>query len=97
MKKVEKLCVGVLPLARPTFDVPFAKQVCSEAWELMNSIPVNWIGSSELLFDADAVEKQISNLRKKPIDLLFIMQLTFTDATMTLKLAQSFDVRIHQF
>ena len=62
MNKAEKLCVGVLPLARSTFDVPFAKQVCSDAWELMNSMPVNWVGSSELLFDAEAVEKQILSL-----------------------------------
>jgi len=94
MNKVEKLCVGVLPLARPTFDVPFAKKVCSEAWELMSNISVDWVGSDELLFDADTVEKQLSNLRKKPIDILLIMQLTFTDATMTVKLAQSFDVPI---
>ena len=94
MNKAEKLCVGVLPLARSTFDVPFAKQVCSDAWNLMNSMPVNWVGSSELLFDAEAVEKQILNLKEKNIDLLFIMQLTFTDATLTVKLAQSFDVPI---
>ena len=94
MNKAEKLCVGVLPLARSTFDVPFANQVCSDAWELMNSMPVNWVGSSELLFDAEAVEKQILSLKEKHIDLLLIMQLTFTDATMTVKLAQSFNVPI---
>ena len=82
----------MLSLARPTFDVPFAKQVCADAWNLLEKIHVNWIGSRELLFDAESVESQITKLKKKPIDLLLIMQLTFTDATMTVKLAESFDV-----
>ncbi len=92
MSNSETLRVGVLSLARPTFDVPFAEQVCADAWNLLEKIPVNWIGSRELLFDAESVESQITKLKKKPIDLLLIMQLTFTDATMTVKLAESFDV-----
>ena len=92
MSNSEPLQVGVLSLARPTFDVPFAEQVCANAWKLLEQIPINWIGSRELLFDAESVESQIAKLKKKPIDLLLIMQLTFTDATMTVKLAESFDV-----
>ena len=92
MSNSEPLQVGVISLARPTFDVPFAEQVCANAWKLLEQIPINWIGSPELLFDAESVESQIAKLKKKPIDLLLIMQLTFTDATMTVKLAESFDV-----
>ncbi len=92
MSNSEPLQVGVISLARPTFDVPFAEQVCANAWKLLEKIPINLIGSRELLFDADSVESQIAKLKKKPIDLLLIMQLTFTDATMTVKLAESFDV-----
>jgi len=82
----------VLSLARPTFDVPFAEQVCADAWNLMEQIPVDWVGTGELLFDAESVKSQLAKLKKKPIDMLLIMQLTFTDATMTVKLAESFDV-----
>ena len=92
MSNSETLRVGVLSLARPTFDVPFADQVSADAWNLLEKIPVNWIGSRELLFDAESVESQIAKLKKESIDLLLIMQLTFTDATMTVKLAESFDV-----
>ena len=51
MSNSETLRVGVLSLARPTFDVPFADQVSADAWNLLEKIPVNWIGSRELLFD----------------------------------------------
>ena len=40
MSPAEPLRVGVLSLARPTFDVPFAEQVCADAWKLMEQIPV---------------------------------------------------------
>ena len=72
MSNSEPLQVGVLSLARPTFDVPFAEQVCANAWNLLEKIPINWIGSRELLFDAESVESQIAKLKKKPIDLLLI-------------------------
>ena len=72
MSNSEPLCVGVLSLARPTFDVPFAEQVCEDAWNLLEKIPVNWIGSHELLFDAESVESQITKLKKLAIqDLIF--------------------------
>ena len=88
----EPLRVGVLPLARPTFDVPYAEQICGKAWELMEQIPVEWVGSSELLFDPQAVESQLSEFEKKPLDLILVLQLTFTDASMTVKIAETFDV-----
>ena len=92
MNPAGPLRVGVLPLARPTFDVPYAEQVCEEAWKLMEQIPVDWVGSSELLFDAKSVESQLSEFKKEPLDLLLILQLTFTDASMTVILADTFDV-----
>ena len=92
MNPAGPLRVGVLALARPTFDVPYAEQVCEEAWKLMEQIPVDWVGSSELLFDAKSVESQLSEFKKEPLDLLLILQLTFTDASMTVKLAETFDV-----
>ena len=88
----EPLRVGVLPLARPTFDVPYAEQICKDAWKLMEQIPVDWIGSSDLLFDTKSVESQLSKFKKEHLDLLLILQMTFTDASMTVKLAETFDV-----
>ena len=34
MSPAEPLRVGVLSLARPTFDVPYAEQVCADTWNL---------------------------------------------------------------
>ena len=89
-----KLTIGVVALARPTFDVPYAKQVVTSAWETLQGLVVNIAGSKDLLFDAPAVESVISVLQKQRLDLLVIMQVTFSDATMTVKLADSIDAPV---
>ena len=86
-----KLTIGVVALARSTFDVPYAKQVASSAWEALQAMEVNLIGSRDLLFDAPAVESAISELINQSLDLLLVMQVTFSDAAMTVKLADRID------
>ena len=65
MSPYKPLRVGVLSLARPTFDVPYAESVCANAWKLMEQIKVEWVGSGELLFDAESVETQLVKLKKR--------------------------------
>ncbi len=91
MNHIEPLKISVLPLARPTFDVPFAEETCRNAWNLLEQIPAEWSCSKELLFDAGAVEGRLEEMVKNPPDLLLVLQLTFTDATMTVKLAETLD------
>ena len=79
MVKTERLRVGVLPLARPTFDVPYAKKICKEAWEVMEKLSVYWVGSDELLFDEKSVESQILKFKKEKLDLLLILQMTLRE------------------
>ena len=60
-----KITIGVVALARPTFDVPYAEQVATTAWETLQGLDGNIAGSKDLLFDASAVESAISSLRKQ--------------------------------
>jgi L-fucose isomerase-like protein len=88
---IDKLTIGVVALARSTFDVPYAEQVANTAWETLQDLDVKLAGSKDLLFDAPAVESAISALQNQTLDLLLVMQVTFSDATMTVKLADSID------
>ena len=89
-----KLTIGVVALARSTFDVPYAEQVARTAWETLQDLDVNLVGSKDLLFDAPAVESAITVLQNQTLDLLLVMQVTFSDAAMTVKLADSIDAPI---
>lgn len=82
------LTYGVVALARPTFDVPFAQDMKDRAFAALDSAGIRTLGSRELLFDRAAAEQAIAAIRAAgQIDLLLILQITFTDATMTVKLA----------
>lgn len=83
------LTFGVAALARPTFDVPFAEEMKNRAFAALEAAGIRTVGPRELLFDRAAAERAIATIDESgPIDLLLILQVTFTDATMTVKLAR---------
>ena len=83
------LTYGVAVLARPTFDVPFAEDMKNRAFAALEAAGIKAVGPRELLFDRAAAERAIDEIRSAgPVDLLLILQITFTDATMTVKLAK---------
>jgi L-fucose isomerase-like protein len=85
------LVYGVAALARPTFDVPFAEEMKDRAFAAIERAGVRAVGPRKLLFDAAAAEDAAREIESAgPIDALLILQITFTDATMTVKLAERF-------
>ena len=86
-----RLRIGVVAVGRPTFDVPYAESLLALAMEGLKSLDAEIVGSPELQFDAGTVRGNLSSLTEKPLDLLLILQVTFTDATMTVELAKSVD------
>jgi len=83
------LTFGVAALARPTFDVPFAEEMKNRAFAALEVAGIRTVGPRELLFDRDAAERAVNEIQAAgKIDLLLILQVTFTDATMTVKLAR---------
>ncbi len=82
------LTYGVIPLARPTFDVPFAEASLGAALGALKDAGIEVVGPDDLLFDADAAEAAFAALDQSAIDALVILQVTFTDASMTVRLAE---------
>lgn len=86
---------GVVALARPTFDVPFAEQTKDAAFAALEAAGIRVVGPRELSFDRAAAEAALEKINEQgAIDLLLILQVTFTDATMTVKLARESKVPI---
>ncbi|WP_038096656.1 L-fucose/L-arabinose isomerase family protein [Thioalkalivibrio sp. HK1] len=79
--------IGVLALARPTFDVDFARSRTELAFRRLDATGERIVGPRELLFDADAASKALQSLPLADLDRLIILQVTFTDASMTTKIA----------
>lgn len=83
--------VGLLPLARPTFDVEFAQANFENMLSALDQMGVETTGPRKLLQDnADAMEA-IDALKSEAIDFLLVMQVTFTDAGVVARAGKSLD------
>jgi L-fucose isomerase-like protein len=80
---------GVLALARPTFDVPYAEEMAAKAFARLDESGITTVGPRTLLFDADAARHAATALQGEKLDGLLLLQVTFTDASMTLELVRS--------
>ncbi len=83
--------IGILPLARPTFDVAFAQEKLSRMLAELEQTRHQIVGSKDLLFDEPATRAAMADLQGSAIDHLLILQVTFTDASMPVAAAGAFD------
>jgi hypothetical protein len=89
MKDIKK--VGILPLSRPTFDVPFAEQNLEAMILALRAAGYSIAGQEKLLFDADSTRSAIAELTQQKPDTILVLQVTFTDAAMAVEIANAFD------
>lgn len=82
--------VLVLALGRPTFDVPFAQSYAASAFASLDAAGLATIGPQALLFDAAAAREAIASVAPESISAVLLLQVTFTDASMTVEIARTF-------
>ncbi|PHP67015.1 hypothetical protein CSC94_10685 [Zhengella mangrovi] len=86
------MTIGLLPLGRPTFDVDFANEKLAAMLARLDATGQAFTGPRHLLFDAGQTREAIAELRAAGISSLLILQVTFTDASMTVEAARALDV-----
>ena len=74
--------IGVLPLARPTFDVPYAEETAAAASAMLEQLDFELVGPPALLFDPQTTRAALADLQRQSVDLLLVLQVTFADAGM---------------
>ncbi len=84
--------LGVLALARPTFDVEYAEANLEEMFLALDRCGVITVGPRTLLMDGTAARSTISDIADQKPDQVLILQVTFTDAAITVEIADRFDV-----
>lgn len=83
--------IGILPLGRPTFDVPFAEQKLAAMLETLDATGHEIVGPRALLFDENATRSAIEELQAADVAQVLILQVTFTDASMTVATGAAFE------
>lgn len=86
--------IGVLALARPTFDVPYAVEVAAAAMVTLQDLDAELLGNGELLFDAETTERALGQFEGDHLDALLLLQVSFTDSSMTEAIGARFDAPI---
>jgi hypothetical protein len=84
--------VGLLPLGRPTFDVPFAEEMLARMISALERAGFALEGPRGLLFDADTTRQAIADLKGRSLSQVLVLQVTFTDASMVVEAANAFDM-----
>lgn len=83
--------IGILPLGRATFDVPFAEEKLAAMLAALDATGHSIVGPRELLFDESSTREGIAALRAEGVDQVLILQVTFTDAFMAVAVGKEFD------
>jgi L-fucose isomerase-like protein len=79
--------IGVLAVGRSTFDVEYAQTVFARAWQGLQGLHAEIVGDAQLHFDGDAALNAFATLSASDIDLLLLLQVTFTDASVCSEIA----------
>ena len=84
--------VGILPLGRPTFDVPYAEEKLAGMLAALDASGHEVVGPRALLMGPD--EAALAAVAGAGADVLLILQVTFTDAAFATRAATGFDGRV---
>jgi L-fucose isomerase-like protein len=84
--------VGVIAVGRPTFDVAYANEVFDSAWASLAALPVEIVGEKALHFDSDPALAAFAAVNAAGIDMLLLLQVTFTDSSVCAEIARALNV-----
>ena len=84
-----QLHVGLVPVARPTFDTVLAAAMTARLRQQLIAAGCQLAGPETLVMDQAATEAAIASLRQESLDLLLVFQASFADSTVVVNLTQS--------
>ncbi len=76
------LNIAFIPIARTTFDIPFAEEMTKLARTALESSDAKLFGPTDLVTDSDGVSRALDALTGIELDLIVLLQATFADSSM---------------
>ncbi|MCC7446355.1 MAG: L-fucose/L-arabinose isomerase family protein [Anaerolineae bacterium] len=81
--------VAFVPLARITFDIPYATEKTHQLREQLQQAGLHLVGPNALITDLDSARQAAQTLAGQPLDLVIIVQATFADTSMVMTLTET--------
>ncbi len=78
--------VAFVPLARTTFDIPYATEKTQQLREHLTQAGLHLVGPDTLITDLDSTRQAAQALAAHPLDLVVVVQSTFADTSMVMAL-----------
>jgi L-fucose isomerase-like protein len=88
MIPAQDLRLGLVALARTTFDIPLANEVAAQVRLHLYNAGFQLAGSEALATNLEETRTVARQLAQQPLDLLVVLQATFADSTMVMSLAE---------
>lgn len=79
--------IGLLPLARATFDVDYARMKLEQIFACLDATGHEFIGSRDLLMDEAAGAAALDDVASGAPDIVLVLQVTFSDAAFIARAA----------
>lgn len=87
--------IGFLPLARPTFDVPFAEETARTALSALDMASASQVaGEADLAMDTETARRRASQLAEGQPEAVVVFQATFADSTLIRAVSEVLDCPI---
>ena len=86
--------VGILPLGRSTFDVPFAEERLAAMLAALEGTGCELVGPRRLLLEPHDADAAMAEVLDAAPELILVLQVTFTDAGFIARLAGATDAPI---
>ena len=80
--------IGIVALASEAYDCALAEDLVAAAIARLRDAGHTVAGETTLCLDADAARRAAATWRESPVDLVLVLQATFTDAAMLTALAE---------
>jgi L-fucose isomerase-like protein len=90
ISNIPTLRIGLIAIARTTFDITLAAEVAQTARQHLQTIG-EVFGPDALVTDLSAALDATAVLTQAPLNLLVILQATFADSTMVMSIAQAIE------
>ena len=74
--------VGVIAIARPTLDVPFAEKSAYDAFHNLRASDLDVVGSPGLAMDIPTVESTLASILRQDVEAVVVLQATFADSSL---------------
>lgn len=83
------MTIGLLPLGRPTFDVPYAEERLAAMLARLDESGADFVGPRRLMLDAAEARAALDQIVQQGATRILILQVTFTDAGMAVEAART--------